>query len=88
MDWILDFEPSTKFPLYTRGNVAEVFPDPITPLNATTGFLQNFEDGYRDAFVDSKVWEPSIYDGEVRYAVKSSGVVYESLYLRGLRVRP
>lgn len=85
MDWILDFEPSPRFPLYTRGNVAEVFPDPITPLNATTGFLQNFEDGYRDAFVDSKVWKLSIYEGEVRYALLGclGGFVYINMsYLR------
>lgn len=90
MDWILDYEPSPRFPVHTRGNVSEVFPDPITPLNATTGFLQNFEDGYRDAFVDSKVWDPSIYDGEVRFALLGllGGYVYINMsYLRVFAVR-
>lgn len=90
MDWILDFEPSPRFPVHTRGNVSEVFPDPITPLNATTGFLQNFEDGYRDAFVDSRTWDPSIYDGEVRFALLGllGGYVYINMsYLRVFAVR-
>ncbi|KQY50057.1 MULTISPECIES: PEP-utilizing enzyme [unclassified Nocardioides] len=90
MDWILDFDPSPRFPVHTRGNVSEVFPDPITPLNATTGFLQNFEDGYRDAFVASKVWGPDIYDGEVRFALLGllGGYVYINMsYLRVFAVR-
>jgi rifampicin phosphotransferase len=90
MDWILNFEPSTRFPVHTRGNVSEVFPDPITPLSATTGFLQNFEDGYRDAFVAAKVWDESIYEGEVRFALMGclGGYVYINMsYLRVFAVR-
>lgn len=90
MDWILDREPSPRFPVYTRGNVSEVFPDPITPLNATTGFLSNFEDGYRDAFVATGVWSEDIYDGEVRFALMGclGGYVYINMsYLRVFAVR-
>lgn len=89
-DWILDFPPSPRFPVHTRGNVSEVFPDPITPLNATTGFLQNFEDGYRDAFVEAGVWDESIYEGEVRFALLGclGGFVYINMsYLRVFAVR-
>ncbi len=32
--WFMDDEPSTSFPIYTRGNVGEVFPDPVSPLTA------------------------------------------------------
>lgn len=90
MDWILNFEPSPRFPVHTRGNVSEVFPDPITPLNATTGFLANFEDGYRDAFVAAGVWDESIYHGEVRFALLGclGGYVYINMsYLRVFAVR-
>lgn len=90
MNWILNFEPSPRFPVHTRGNVSEVFPDPITPLNATTGFLANFEDGYRDAFVDAQVWDRSIYEGEVRFALLGclGGYVYINMsYLRVFAVR-
>lgn len=90
MDWILDFEPSPRFPVYTRGNVSEVMPDPVSPLNATTGFLQNFEDGYRDAFVAAGVWDETIYEGEVRFALMGclGGYVYINMsYLRVFAVR-
>ena len=30
--WIVDSEPSTRYPIFTRGNVGEVFPDPVAPL--------------------------------------------------------
>ena len=32
--WFMDDEPSESFPIYTRGNVGEVFPDPVSPLTA------------------------------------------------------
>ena len=32
--WFMDDEPSPSFPIYTRGNVGEVFPDPVSPLTA------------------------------------------------------
>ena len=32
--WIVDSEPSARYPIYTRGNVGEVFPDPVAPLSA------------------------------------------------------
>ena len=30
--WIADSSLSARFPIYTRANVGEVFPDPVTPL--------------------------------------------------------
>ena len=30
--WITDWEPSTRFPLYTRANAGEVIPEPCSPL--------------------------------------------------------
>ena len=32
--WFIDDVPSKSFPIYTRGNVGEVFPDPVSPLTA------------------------------------------------------
>ena len=37
--WVADMEPSTRYPLYTRGNTGEVFPNVITALTGTP--LQN-----------------------------------------------
>lgn len=90
MEWVLNGEPSRHFPVYTRGNVSEVFPDPITPLNATTGFLANFEAGYREAFVDTGVWDNEIYRDEVPFALLGclGGYVYINMsYLRVFAVR-
>ena len=39
-DGVLDEPVSQVFRLWSRANVGEVFPDPITPLNATAGFLE------------------------------------------------
>src|SRR6266480_3931577 len=65
--WILNDTPSKVFPLYSRANVGEVFPDPISPLNATTGFLANLEPGWRAAYVACQVWGDDIYDAAVEH---------------------
>ena len=66
-DWILNDTASKVFPLYSRANVGEVFPDPITPLNATAGFLANLEPGWRDAYVDCRAWDHDLYDETVEH---------------------
>jgi rifampicin phosphotransferase len=47
--YVTDTDLSTRFPLYTRANVGEVFPDPVTPLSATTA-LWFAELGWRQAW--------------------------------------
>ncbi len=48
--WETDNPPSNKWPLYTRGNVGEVFPEVVLPF--TWGLIgQAAEDGWREAFV-------------------------------------
>jgi pyruvate,water dikinase len=49
--WIVDNEPSKRYPIYTRGNVGEVFPLPVTPLTWTWGARKCAEPGFRDALV-------------------------------------
>ncbi|MDQ1396882.1 MAG: rifampicin phosphotransferase [Acidimicrobiaceae bacterium] len=34
--WVVDNDPSQQFPIYTRGNVGEVFPEAVAPLTWTT----------------------------------------------------
>ncbi len=47
--WPMDNPPSKQWPLYTRGNVGEVFPEVV--LNFTWDlFGQAAEDGWRDAY--------------------------------------
>lgn len=48
--YVTDTSLSERFPLYTRANVGEVFPDPVTPLTSDTVLLLA-EEGWRDAWV-------------------------------------
>ncbi len=64
-DWPIFDRSSKTFPLYSRANVGEIFPDPISPLNASTGFQANLEPGWRDAFVACGVWDHDLYDSSV-----------------------
>ncbi len=49
--WIVDNEPSDRYPIYTRANAGEVYPDPVSPMSATVQFLQGGEDGWRDSYL-------------------------------------
>ncbi len=48
--WIVDSQPSKRYPIFTRGNVGEVFPDPVAPLSGDI-IKRYAEHGWRDAFV-------------------------------------
>lgn len=63
--WPINDKPSKMFPLYSRANVGEIFPNPISPLNASAGFQHSLEPGWRDAFVACRVWEHDLYDDSV-----------------------
>jgi len=47
--WPFDNQPSTRWPIYTRGNVGEVFPDVVTPLGWSLLGLRA-EAGWREAY--------------------------------------
>jgi phosphohistidine swiveling domain-containing protein len=49
MYYVTDTALSARFPIYTRANVGEVFPDPVTPLTKDTA-LWLAELGWRDAW--------------------------------------
>jgi pyruvate,water dikinase len=57
--WICDGTPSARFPVYTRGNVGEVFPWPVTPATWTLGVIQASEPGWRDALERFGAFVPS-----------------------------
>lgn len=48
--YVTDTSLSARFPIYTRANVGEVFPDPVTPLTSSTALFEA-ELGWRDAWV-------------------------------------
>jgi rifampicin phosphotransferase len=54
--YVSDTSLSERFPIYTRGNVGEVFPDPVTPLASDTA-MYLAELGWRDAWVRMGVFD-------------------------------
>jgi pyruvate,water dikinase len=60
--WIVDSRPSRRYPIYTRANVGEVFPDPVTPLSATIGITAEAEPGWREAWERFGAIELDEYD--------------------------
>ncbi|CAN5550249.1 hypothetical protein BH18ACT1_BH18ACT1_13010 [soil metagenome] len=61
--WVVDNPPSRRYPIYTRANVGEVFPDPVTPLSWTVAGIPQTEPAWRDAFarfgaVDTDEYDP------------------------------
>jgi pyruvate,water dikinase len=51
--WITDWEPSQKFPVYTRANAGEVLPDPASPLAWTLVWEPGVVEGWADANVSA-----------------------------------
>lgn len=47
-EWFMDDRPSEAFPIYTRGNAGEVFPDPISPIAADFTWLGPGDEAMRD----------------------------------------
>ena len=60
--WVVDNPPSGRYPIYTRGNVGEVFPDPVTPLSWTIAGRPGAEQGWRDALVRFGAFEADEFD--------------------------
>ena len=56
--WICDDEPSTRFPVYTRANVGEVWAPAVTPLTWTTFGRLGWEAGFREALYEMGVFTP------------------------------
>jgi pyruvate,water dikinase len=54
--YVTDTSLSERFPIYTRANVGEVFPDPVTPLTSSSA-LWEAELGWRDAWVRMGAFE-------------------------------
>jgi phosphoenolpyruvate synthase/pyruvate phosphate dikinase len=50
--WVVGSNPSERFPLWTRANVGEVFPDPVAPLSFTLMMREEVEGAWRDALVE------------------------------------
>ncbi len=67
--WVVETPLSERFPVYTRANVGEVFPDPVTPLSFSLAFqdgdeLMGSEMGFRDAYVRMGGFDQEEFTGE------------------------
>ncbi len=49
--WVTDNEPSGRYPIYTRANAGEVYPDPVTPLSGSLAMLSAGDAGWKDAYI-------------------------------------
>jgi len=47
--WPVDNDPSERFPIYTRANIGEVFPDVVMPFSWTLWGIPHSEPGWRQA---------------------------------------
>ncbi|MFZ9482641.1 MAG: PEP-utilizing enzyme [Ilumatobacteraceae bacterium] len=62
--YVTDTDLSERFPIYTRANVGEVFPDPVTPLTSDAA-LWEAELGWRDAWVRMGAFEADEFPAEL-----------------------
>ena len=67
--WICDDEPSARFPVYTRGNVGEVFVEVVSPLGWSTYGPSSWDAGWRDAFCEIGLFTPD------EFAARTSALV-------------
>jgi phosphohistidine swiveling domain-containing protein len=58
-----DTQLSARFPIYTRANVGEVFPDPIAPATRSNLFWES-ELGWRDAYVRMGAFDADEFPAE------------------------
>ncbi|MDQ1375536.1 MAG: rifampicin phosphotransferase [Actinomycetota bacterium] len=60
--WIVDNEPSQTYPIYTRGNVGEVFPEAVAPLSWTLGGIPSADPGWKDSLVRFGAFTPDEFE--------------------------
>jgi pyruvate,water dikinase len=81
--WVADSTLSARYPIYTRANVGEVFPDPVTPLTFDSG-LWLAELGWRDAWARMGAFEPDEFADDEYVQL---GVVGGYCYLNASLIR-
>jgi rifampicin phosphotransferase len=81
--YVTDSTLSSRYTLYTRANVGEVFPDPVTPLTATSA-LWMAELGWREAWVRMGAFDPDEFPADEHCQL---GVVAGYCYLNASLIR-
>jgi len=60
--WITDWEPSVRFPHYTRANSGEVLPEPASPLGWSYAWEHGICLGWRDGYVRVGAYDRAEFD--------------------------
>lgn len=60
--WVTDRPASERYPIYTRANAGEVYPDPVSPLAGSLAMLSAGEAGWRDAYVRAGTFDYEEFD--------------------------
>jgi rifampicin phosphotransferase len=85
--WVVDDQLSERWPLFTRGNVGEVFPDVATPLTWTL-LGGAFEASWREAWCEFGIVAPGDFDTDRVLVSIAGGYCYLNMsYVRLLGVR-
>jgi pyruvate,water dikinase len=88
--WVCDDEPSERFPVYTRGNVGEVFVEAVSPLSWSAFGPNSWEAGWRDAFCEIGLFTPDEFGPAERPTITGcfGGYIYINMSVtRVLAVR-
>ncbi len=75
--WIVEDEPTPRFPIWTRGNAGEVFPNVVTPLGGTI-YADAPTIGHRRNFAQMGVFTEAEVD---KHGIAVSGIFGGYLYL-------
>ena len=75
--WIVEDEPTSRFPIWTRGNAGEVFPNVVTPLGGTI-YADAPTIGHRRNFAQMGVFTEAEVD---KHGIVVSGIFGGYLYL-------
>ena len=81
--WLIDTEPSTRFPVYTRLNANDVLPDPITPLGASLAWNPHILKGWAAGYVEMGTFDPR----EMTEVAATAGFFFGHLYVNQSSVR-
>jgi phosphohistidine swiveling domain-containing protein len=76
--WIIDTEPSGRYPVYTRLNANDVLSDPITPLAASLAWIPQIFAGWSAGYAASGVFSAEEVVGD---AAAAGGFFYGHLYV-------
>ncbi len=76
--YVCDDDGSARYPVWTRGNVGEVFVEAASPLTWSTYGRQAWEPGWRDAFYEMGVFTPEDFRaaGECEVCGCFGGYIY------------